>query len=169
MTFIVDGTSGLTFPNSTTQASGGKVIQVIQGITNTTVTNATATYADTGLTATITPLFSTSKILVLVNQSALYGGGTTAQGGGINILRNSTVISLTPSDATGPFDNYFNVGSGAVTRLSLSYLDSPATTSSIVYKTQGRPYATAIGGFSTYQYTGTVSGTSTIILMEIAV
>jgi hypothetical protein len=51
MTFIVDGTSGLTFPNSTVQASAGQIIQVVSG-TTTATTTTTAGPTDTGLTAT---------------------------------------------------------------------------------------------------------------------
>jgi hypothetical protein len=48
---------------------------------------------------------------------------------------------------------------------SLAYLDTPATTSSVTYKTQGRSNATSNSGQLVFQNSS--SGTSTIILMEI--
>lgn len=172
MTFIVDGTNGLTFPNSTIQASAGNVLQVVQGTYSTQVTNATSSYVDTGLTATITPKFSTSKILVMVNQASAYTATGIAQGGAIRLVRDSTTISFSASDGTGPYQIYYNSvtagTNGGYLRECLNYLDSPATTSAVVYKTQGRAYTTSISGIAYYQYAGTTTGTSTIILMEIA-
>jgi len=46
----------------------GTILQVVQGSTSTVTTNATNTYADTGVTATITPrgTASTGKVSVCV-------------------------------------------------------------------------------------------------------
>jgi hypothetical protein len=56
----------------------GAVLQVVNATYSTDTTNGTTTYADTGLTATITPTSATSKILVLVSgmfwQTNGYGG-----------------------------------------------------------------------------------------------
>ena len=51
----------------------------------------------------------------------------------------------------------------------IHYLDSPSTTSSVTYKTQGRPYVTTNGSRMIFQYSisTTVDGRSDIILMEI--
>jgi ABC-type tungstate transport system permease subunit len=69
MAMIIDGTNGVTFPNSTVQASAGQILQVVNAGYATEVTNSTTTPTDTGLTATITPKFSTSKILVIASQT----------------------------------------------------------------------------------------------------
>jgi len=45
---------------------GGKVLQVVNATYATSTTNSTSTYADTGLSATITPSSASSKVLVLV-------------------------------------------------------------------------------------------------------
>lgn len=172
MSTIIDGTSGLTFPNSTVQASASNVLQVVQGTYGTQVSNATSSYVDTGLTATITPKFSTSKILVMVNQASAYTATGIAQGGAIRLVRDSTTISFSASDGTGPYQIYYNSvtagTNGGYTRECLNYLDSPATTSAVVYKTQGKSYTTSGGGGATYQPSGVTGSLSTIILMEIA-
>jgi len=136
----------------------GSVLQVVNATYSTGVTSSSSTFADTGLTASITPKFSTSKILVLVNQTGCSKtvGNTTL---GLKLLRNSTAIVTFEVDGgyTGTTTtNYI----GACTT---SYLDSPATTSSITYKTQ-------FNSSVNIAQTGVQSSgcTSTITLMEIA-
>ena len=105
MTFIVDGTNGLTFPNSTIQASGGKTIQVVQGTYSTQTSISTSTQTSTGLTASITPIFSTSKILVLISSlSAITGTGNIY--GSPSLYRNSSAIY------TSQIVNEFKLNSG---------------------------------------------------------
>ena len=59
-----DKIEGVT-ASGTVQMPAGHVIQLVQGDTGDQTTTSTS-YADTGLTATITPKFSNSKILVSV-------------------------------------------------------------------------------------------------------
>ena len=158
MTIILDGTNGLTFNNATTQNSGGKVLQVVHANYSTAVSTSTNTLIDTGLTASITPLFSTSKILVLISQNgvAKSTGNVYIQ---IALLRNSSpIINFAISSA-------YTGTSGVTNEVSNStcYLDSPATTSATVYKTQ----------FCSNGNTATATvqnnnAMSTITLMEIA-
>jgi hypothetical protein len=158
MTFIVDGSNGLTFPNSTTQASAGNVLQVVNATYSTIVSNSTSTYADTNLTATITPKFATSKILVLVSQNGCrkQSNDTYLQ---LRLVRGSTAIS-TFAGAGGYTGTTTTNDIGSV---STCYLDSPATTSATTYKTQ-----LASGSNNAQVNVQTVSDTSTITLMEIA-
>lgn len=163
MTFIVDGTNGLTFPNSTTQASGSKVLQVVNASYGTQVSTSSGTYSDTGLTATITPLFATSKILVLVDQVGVGKdtGDLTVQ---LQLVRNSTALihfeGVAAWNATAT-RNY--IGS-----CSVNYLDSPATTSATTYKTQFAAFSPVPLAYCQFNV-GNGSGSSTITLMEIAV
>ena len=92
MTFKIDGANGLTFPNLSTQASAGQLLQMVQATTSAQVAINTDTYTDTTLTATITPKFSTSKILIMVNHPYRLAAAATTQStwGGIQLLRNST-------------------------------------------------------------------------------
>ena len=168
MSMIIDGTNGLTFNNATTQASAGNVLQVVQATTTTSVTNLTTTYADTNLTATITPKFATSKILITVNQ-AMYVYDTTSvfsAQAGIQIVRNSTAVFNNGNKEV--FGFYYP---GASARMDIegiitySYLDSPATTSAITYKTQGALNQGGTGESVIFQ---SGSGASLITLMEIA-
>ena len=143
---------------------GGKVLQVVYANYSTATTNSTQTYADTGLSATITPTLSTSKILVLINQK-MYVARTAAQAGAaVRLLRGATTIF---SPDTGNNNSLYTRATGAtIMELSvgvgIQYLDSPATTSATTYKTQQRGYDT--GTTTTAQEGDSISS---ITLMEI--
>ena len=144
-----------------TPASGGKVLQVVQGTYSTATTNSTNVYADTGLTATITPSLATSKVLVIVAQNGC-AKRTPNAGSGLllKLLRGGTDIAQIAGYAgyTGTvLDNI--VGSAGIT-----YLDSPATTSATTYKTQFKNDVNA----ASVQVQNS-SETSTITLIEIGV
>jgi hypothetical protein len=173
MSTIINGTSSaITFPDSSVQntsaiVSGyvpyanlpaGSVLQVVNATTGTAVSTNTTTLIDTGLTATITPKFASSKILVMVDQSSV-GKQNGDERVKIALLRGSTQIALlTELAAYNAVAQNNNIGS-----VTISYLDSPATTSATTYKTQ----------FSTINGVGTAHvqwnpSLSTITLMEIA-
>jgi len=171
MSLILNGTTdAVTFPDSTIQntsavVSGkvpysvlptGSVLQVVNFSSSTNFSTSSSSYVSSGITATITPKFSTSKILVLINGSCRIGiGGAFRQ----TIYRNSTQIS-------GYAQNQ-QAGSGSIQYLdngfSLNYLDSPATTSSTTYSL----YSLVVGGSVACQINPDGSN-SQITLMEIA-
>jgi hypothetical protein len=114
-------------------AGGGKVLQVVSATTTTSVSSSSTTFADTTLTATITPTSASSKILVLMNQNGLLrGSGNSNIAMMINLLRGATVISKVAD--TGLYTDTALLLT--VPTASTSYLDSPATTSATTYKTQ---------------------------------
>ena len=182
MSLILDGTNGLTFNDATTQASTatnasnissgtlgkarlptGSVLQVVQATysTATTVTNATTGLISTGLSASITPSSSSSKILVIVHQGDT---GANQSGNGVKfaIFKNNTtnLIGFTSQHAYGTASGGNMINGGP----STSYLDSPATTSSTTYGT----YFAVNGNGGVSGTTQRDSTTSTITLMEIA-
>ena len=148
---------------------GGKVLQVVQASYDLSTTIASTTYTDTGLSATITPSSTSSKIYVQVVQMSLVQRSTTDNGGGgIRVLRGSTSIF---EPATGKYEqNYVSLPGTSASSVSLylsipvNYLDSPSSTSALTYKTQGAIYTTANSGSSTYQIG---NSKSTITLWEI--
>lgn len=138
-------------------AGGGKVLQVVNATTSTTATSTSNTYADTNLTATITPTSATSKILVIVHQVGLQKAGQDTYGL-LRLMRGATQLI--------EFEKQFgNTGTSTTNEVAASgcnYLDNPATTSATTYKTQFQNGAAT--GFIRVQ-NGTP--TSTITLMEI--
>ena len=137
-----------------------RILQVVQGVTNTPVSSTTTTYVDSGLTATITPQSSSSKILVLVNQ---VGGDKNSANvnNAINLrlVRGATQIALIAHSA-GYTGTALNL---RIAAMSTCYLDSPATTSATTYKTQFFSNS-GVSGCS-LQIGGDLS---TMILMEIS-
>ena len=132
-----------------------RILQVVYGTSTTAIGTASATQVDTGVTATITPQSTSSKILVFVNHSTYtFGAGTT---GGIFLLRNSTTLQSFLDVG------YQSVGSNSLTTWATSILDSPATTSAVTYKTtQNRGL-----GSGTF-YTQVNSNPGNIVLMEVS-
>ena len=133
----------------------GKVLQVVQGNTATQVAHSTS-YADTGLTASITPSSSSNKVLIMIQQHCFTGGDS---GGSIKLLRDTTSIYTPPQSYAFYID-----GASADPRNyhSFSFLDTPSSTSSLAYKTQGIAYN------STAFHTQNNSFKSFITLMEVA-
>jgi hypothetical protein len=114
---------------ATVGGGGGKVLQVVNSIFTTEVSSTTSTFADTGLTATITPSAATSKVLVLATMATYKDISNT--GVSYRLIRTSTAIANTSNAAyTG------NTGGVDVGSVALNYQDSPATTSATVYKVQ---------------------------------
>lgn len=153
----VDEIAGIA--SADTVAIPGHVIQVVNGQTSSQTSSVSSTFSDTTLTATITPTSATSKILVLVNQCGCgkAGSNTTLQ---LRLLRDATpVINIEQqAGSTGSTAN------NAIGSISSSYLDSPATTSAITYKTQFASQSNT----SQVLVQWTSVATSTITLMEIA-
>ena len=166
MSLILDGSAGVTFPNgSNAQAAPSKVLQVVQGSTNTFTAITSTSYTDTTLSATITPLFSTSKILAIVTQTAYTGiNANTMQTASVQLVRASTSVYninyAVGGRAGTSADGYVLMGGIA----SFSYLDSPATTSATTYKVQGKVSTSSNYG-TLYCQDGVYS---TIQLLEIA-
>ena len=144
-------------PSWAAPAGGGKVLQVIYGNTTTNAQNSTSTYADTNLTASITPSSATSKVLAIVQQNGC-GKETNNTYFFMRLLRGATEIvefGASAGSNNTTTNNYIGT-------IGVAYLDSPATTSSTTYKTQFQS-ASNNAKVSVQQN----SATSTIILMEI--
>jgi hypothetical protein len=136
-----------------------RVLQVVQGSTATLATSSVSTYADTGLSATITPSATSSKVLVVVMHNMCgKGNGNTQNGLNLKLFRGATDIK-TLTNALGFTDTL-------LTNLFAAHavvLDSPNTTSATTYKTQ----------FSNFQAAASVTVQtqnieSTITLLEIS-
>ena len=152
-----------------TVATSGAILQVVTATTSTLVTVSSSTYTDTTLSASITPISSSNKILILVEQQFRIIRDVVGQGMGIRLLRDSTVVWNPITNSNGPFTLYSNQSSSFYFYTTINYLDSPSTTSSVTYKTQGRPHVTSNNGKVQFNLNDTASNAiSTIILMEVA-
>jgi len=158
MSLILDGSAGVTFPSgSGTQAAPSKVLQVVQSTYSSQISTNSTSLVPTGWSASITPLFSTSKILVRFVSNATGSGG--AQNDQFVLYRNGSTTGVSNGCV-------MTSGSGAVwVPMIIEYLDAPATTSSTTYSiyygvTSGS--GTILGNISAF------GQATSITLMEIA-
>jgi hypothetical protein len=158
MTFVVDGTNGLTFPNSTTQASAGKVLQVVSFPYSTQFSTSSTSFTSTGIATSITPSSSSSKVFIAVTMP-IYNAGTSGLSERFTIYRGTT-SGTNLGVATWGMGLWNLAG---YTTCAMSYLDSPATTSATTYTVA----ISAEGGTNTV-YSCPFSTVASITLMEIA-
>lgn len=155
---------------------GGKILQVKQAVSTAQQYQAGTGWTDvSGISLSITPSSSTSKILVMVDIKGSYYGHITWR-----LLRGSTAIYQ--GDASGSATRGFHQGYGAGGNseqysdhsVQANYLDSPSTTSATTYKVQAGSHWTADytfyvnrqRGMSTNAWSGVTA--SSITLMEVA-
>ena len=122
-------------PTWAAPAGGGKILQVVQGTLTSNVTSTSTSYTDIGLSVSITPSATSSKVMVFVSMPATFIFNTTnntACYGYWNLVRGSTQLQeyLYGTDANSIINRIVYGG------VSMSYLDSPSTTSSTTYKCQ---------------------------------
>jgi hypothetical protein len=165
-------------------ASGGGIIQVVfveKSDAESLTSNSTPQLIP-GLSATITPTRSDSKILVQVVFHASIGGNYAAhycvlRRGGTNICIGDTAGSRTRGSLALQTATFWDDNSGAnysMGQASLNFLDSPATTSATTY---GLYHADADGTNALYVNRSRTDGdgasyirvASTITLMEVSV
>jgi hypothetical protein len=149
-----------------------RVLQVGSTTKTDTFTTSSASFVDvTGLTVSITPSSTTSKVLVIVDTKL--GGSNTTTYPGVQLLRDSTDIYT--GDAAGSrvsasfganivsIDTLYSVG--------LAFLDSPNTTSATTYKIQARSNSGAMYVNRTFTDTSSTAFyrvPSSITVMEIS-
>ena len=158
----------------------GSIIQVVQVVHSAQVSTTGVTYVDTGLSGSITPSSSSNKILITVSIPWFIKRSTDQARGGIRLLRGSTVIEQGPNSGTSPDSEPAGLGKstnlGGVTqtagRYSLTFLDSPSTTSAVTYKTQMANHQSSASPeiyVNGTDHTSGQDGASFITLMEVTV
>lgn len=151
-------------------AGGGKVLQVVSAHKSDAFTTTSTSFTDvTGLSVSLTPATTGSKVLLIVNlkvSNSSYTEGTIS-----TLLRGSTEIANSTSNGFDRLARYNDQGSTSPQMVythnsTINFLDSPSTTSSTTYKIQMK----VSGGTGTLNrpgYDPGVWGTSTITALEI--
>ena len=118
--------------------SGGKILQIVQTVkTDTTSLSSTTTFTDiTGMSVSITPSSSSSKVLVQfsANLSNLSNGHVD-----IRLLRDSTAICVGDASSSRgrvTVNKEAAAHGNGMEERSMTFLDSPSTTSATTYKLQ---------------------------------
>ena len=127
---VADGTIATT-------ATAGKILQVVNATTTTTAENTTETFADTGLTATIS-ISANSKVLILTSmQLDVSRSSSVDAAGSVKLLRGSTDIFAPSNTKSFGFEGASSTKALYIT-LTSAFLDTGASTGSNTYKTQFR-------------------------------
>lgn len=117
----------------------GHIVQVVSTTKNDMFTTTSTSLTDvTGLSVSITPKSSNSKIFVTVDTGISSTGISTEV---YQIVRNGVNIGQGSggSENWTYVTNYSAIGTqNAIMPLSMSFMDSPATTSTLTYKLQVR-------------------------------
>lgn len=134
------------------------VLKIYRDTATTQVQPSTTVYSDIGLEITLTPRDANSKFLLQGEIFWLDGGGSGWHGGNYRFVRGSTTVHV---PAYSLSLGAINGSTSFFHRNMVTYLDSPATASSITYKVQVYNYDTNV-----YWCYGT--GPSNFTIYEIA-
>ena len=163
--------SGIYFESGKKAIYTGAVLQVVQTTTTSQISTTSSSYQASGVIASLTPISSTSKILISVAGGGGYNSASNV-GGDNKIYRQIasggySALGANEVDWCGPQSGQATI----VVPHSFAYLDSPATTSTVYYQPYYR--VNPVGGGGTYQfnvnYYSNMIGKLSITLMEIAV
>ena len=156
---------------------GGSIIQIVQETkTDTASSSAGNVWTDMGLSASITPKFDTSKILVMIQANIGSSAGFDMK---CRLMRGSTpifigdVASSRPQASVSITANYSTTANYNSNQTIINYLDSPSTTSTTTYKIQFASYSSYVcyinrsgSDLNTAEYDARTA--SSIILMEVS-
>ena len=150
--------------------AGGGIIQVVSAHTSNKTTTNSTTYQDiSGLSLNLTPLSSSSKVIILVNVTLQH---TTVSDAGLFSL--ARIVGGTTTRASDhpsvTMTNQLHNGaelSGLFTH-SAHFLDSPNTTSQINYKYQVRHYSSSFGNIIVGGRTADMPQTMNLTAMEVS-
>jgi len=131
---ILPSASGSTTQLAASSLPSGSVIQTVYATNGTNSSNSTTTLAATGLTATITPQFNTSRIMVLITQNLqLQTSGSVDSQASWTCTRNGTTVW-----GNQTFDQLrmtSNSASDFGTGWPAMFIDTPSSTSALTYAT----------------------------------
>jgi len=152
---LASGTKILNSSGNPILQQTGSVLQVVGATYSTQVDSSASVFTATGLTASITPIATTSKILI--------NFGLPIRNGSANVNVIGTIYK-NGSNLLGTYGLGILKGDSSAIQVNLggTYLDSPSTTSSTTYAIYINP-----NGATNAQWCGGNS-TGSITLMEIA-
>ena len=141
---------------------GGGIIQVVQGTSTSPTTIDSTSYMASNLSATITPKFNTSKILIQTTQVSDNGAGGRQLYLTIQRSIGGASYSNIIGGSEGGYSASYDAGDRCIETANITFLDSPSTTSAVTYKVYGKnssSYSTEVGGQNTEQI---------MVLMEVS-
>ena len=159
----IDLAQNFTFTGTVAGAGGGKLLQTVNTLASINTSMNSTSFADTGLSRTITCSATSSKVFGIVSMPFGFNNNNQTQTsyGEFNILRDSTSVQkgFSGHANTGSNDNFSNYN-----LISIAFIDAPSSTSELTYKLQVRQQSGTDGNIGIG--VGTPNGTS-MVLMEI--
>ena len=152
-----------------TVPSQGKILQVVSTTKTDLFSTTSTTNVDiTGLSVSITPSATSSKIFVVCN--VVQGHSNSGYWNYLTLLRDSTAINVGTGGTTDNSTATIYTASGfANSSVSITALDSPSSTSALTYKVQMRIKAGGgTGRINSLANVGSEGSSSTITVMEVA-
>lgn len=146
----------ITVPSGHTLYAPGHVLQTVTSSASSVIFMSSSTFQNTGLSASITPKSTSSKILVITTHPVYKGNANSSNAVGIRTLRGGSEIQIQSSML------YTGSNTDLTGSITMQILDSPNTTSQVTYSTQFRNDVNAAQVAINY------NGPSTITLMEVA-
>ena len=149
--------------------SNGGILQVVQAVKVDTASFETTSFVDiTGMTASITPSSNSNKILVETSIYLASAGSITNK---INFVRGSTNIGQPTGSSVAHQATMMQFIVGVqMNPFTMTFLDSPSTTSATSYKLQIAQDNTGIPVFiNRYHGADNYHGISTLTLYEVTV
>lgn len=134
----------------------GKVLQVVQATHSSAISTTSTSYVTTGLSASMTPSSTSSKILVLTSVPARKDTDNVFSGAVIGLFRGTVSGTLLVSGTV------YAAGANAAGNVPLMFLDSPNTVSSQTYT-----IGLATGSAATTVTSCWGGNTGVIILIEV--
>lgn len=145
-------------------SSTGRILQIVTTHTITAASSTSSTFAETTLSTTITPTSATSKIFIGVSQSVSGIGNNNSIDARLRMIRDST--NITPATDYRLLGVNFTSTYESDHQFAFALIDSPATTSSVRYKTQFNRQAGA-GTVTVQRLNNSFNSPSNMVLIEI--
>ena len=159
-TTVTLGDSGDTFNLASGATAGfGKIGQVLSVAGSGSLTTTSTSYSDI-LSLAITPVATSSKILIIHGAPSNVELSNSSNLGHIAVFRDST--NITTAGHNSSYASYQTLSRGYGT--SIIYLDSPSTTSETTYKIRGKTDNT---GLTFYYNSSGQPRMLTLTLMEV--
>ena len=123
MTTTITGATGI----DNIQAATGAVLQVVGDSNTTSFSTSSNSYVATNLSVTITPVTTSSKVLINFSTAVMCQDGNNDDYTYFLLKRNNTTLG---DDIHG---NYIQSTDNIKTNVAFSYIDSPSSTSALTY------------------------------------
>lgn len=167
VTYLEDADDLQVYTTDWAAIGRGKILQVVSTTKTDSFSTSSTSFVDvTGLSASITPIATSSKIYIIVD---LVTGCDNAAGSiRLNLVRDSTNIAQATGGLLQSTAHVYTNNTSAGVGAAISFLDSPSTSSSVTYKIQTARFGAGGNVFIGRLAVADERSVSSITLIEVA-